>query len=67
MARSFIAGRHPGELRDQAALMFRSASQISCVAGSSLGKCPRVMMIFRTRVPSQHAEREIDAEGLPIS
>ena len=31
-------------------MIFRSASQISFVAASSVGKWPRVLMILRTRV-----------------
>ena len=30
-------------------MIFRKASQISFVAASSVGKCPRVLMILRTR------------------
>jgi hypothetical protein len=33
----------------QSAVMLRSASQISLVAASSLGKCPRVLRILRNR------------------
>lgn len=36
------------DARPQSAVMFRSANQISLVAVSSLGKCPRVLMIFRS-------------------
>jgi hypothetical protein len=34
----------------RSAVMLRSASQISLVAASSLGKCPRVLMILRSRL-----------------
>lgn|GEM_PF-2855007 len=34
--------------RPQSGVILRSASQISLVVASSLGKCPRVLMIFRS-------------------
>jgi len=44
----FIAERHSLAARPQSAVMVRNASQINLVAASSLGKCPRVLMILRS-------------------
>jgi hypothetical protein len=42
-----MAGRQMCDMRCHFAVMLRSASQISLVAVSSVGKCPRVLMIVR--------------------
>ena len=52
-----MANRHEGAPRTHVAVMLRSASQISFVAASSVGKCPRVLMIFRTRALTLSSER----------
>jgi len=49
MASWFIASFQSRLARLQLAVMLRSASQISLLAASSLGKCPRVLMILRSR------------------
>ena len=49
MANWFIASFQSRLARLQSAVMLRSASQISLLAASSLGKCPRVLMILRSR------------------
>jgi hypothetical protein len=48
MANWFIASFQFLEARTHLAVMLRNASQISLLAASSLGKCPRVLMILRT-------------------
>jgi hypothetical protein len=45
--RELMACRQVGAARSHVAVMLRSASQINFVAASSLGKCPRVLMILR--------------------
>jgi hypothetical protein len=49
IANWFIADFHSLLARFQSAVMLRKASQISLVAASSLGKCPRLLMILRNR------------------
>ena len=49
MANWFIAGFQFSIGFFHSAVMLRSASQISLVAASSVGKWPRVLMILRTR------------------
>ena len=48
IANWFIADFHSLAARLQSAVMLRSASQMSLLAASSLGKCPRVLMILRS-------------------
>ncbi len=47
MANWFIADFQLFAARPQSAVMLRRASQISLVAASSFGKCPRVLRILR--------------------
>jgi hypothetical protein len=51
IANGFIASSsfQPGPGRFQSTVMLRRASQISLLAASSFGKCPRVLMILRGR------------------
>lgn len=49
-ANRFTAIYHSGVDRTLPAAMLRSASHSSLIAASSLGKCPRVLMIFLRQV-----------------
>ena len=44
----FMASRHSLAARTLLPSTLRSASQSNLIAASSLGKCPRVLMIFRS-------------------
>lgn len=50
IANSFISSFHSFAARLESAVMLRSASQVALLAASSLGKCPRVLMILRSRL-----------------
>ena len=60
--RRSIAAWRPGVAVGCSAVMFLSASQIRLDAASSMGKCPRVLMILRS-LASSHQSRAFQASS----